>query len=172
MPQSISIVIMNFKEWKDTRYHHRFCLYDPEAGLAYPNSMEIHTLELPKRPAESDGTGLWDWLTFLSAKTRKEFDSLAGKGNAMAEAVARLKELSADEAERLMAIKREKWQWDQAALRRQAIRDGEAKGMAKGMAKAQAEIAARMLGENMPVSAIAKVTGLSIAAIKRLAAKK
>ena len=180
MPQSISIVIMNFREWKDKRYHHRFCLYDPEAKLPYPNSLAIHTLELPKRPAKSDGTGLWDWLTFLSSQTRKEFDSLARKGNAMAEAVGRLKELSADERERLLAINREKWLWDQAALRREGVREGETKGMKRGLQKGlqkgavnkQIEIAARMLKAKMPLPEIAELTGLPMAKIKRLTVKE
>lgn len=106
----------------------------------------------------------------------------------MAEAVGRLKELSADEAERLLAINREKWLWDKAARERQALRDGEAKGLKKGLAKGlkqglekglkqglekkQTEIAERLLGMKMPVADIAAATGLSVANIERLATKK
>ncbi len=171
MPQSISIVILDYREWEDGLYHHRFRLYDPDAGLPYPNSMEIHTLELPKRPAASDGSGLWDWLTFLSSRTREEFDSLAGKGNAMAEAVARLKELSADERAQLQAEAREKWLWDQAARERQHKREGLAEGLAEGRANTQIEIARRLLGMNMPLIDIVSATGLSEAEIDRLAAE-
>ena len=90
----------------------------------------------------------------------------------MAEAVGRLKELSADEAERLLAINREKWLWDKAARERQALRDGEAKGLKKGLAQKQTEIAERLLGMKMPVADIAAATGLSVANIERLATKK
>ncbi len=165
MPQSISIVVMDFPEWKDARYHHRFRLYDAEAELPYPNSLEIHTLELPKRPAESDGTGLWDWLAFLSSKTREEFDSLAGKGAAMAEAVARLKEMSADERERRLADARAKWQWDEAARIRQK-RD-------EGREEAQDTIARNLLKmKRMSLAEIAGATGLSEAEIERLAVEE
>jgi predicted transposase/invertase (TIGR01784 family) len=150
MAQSVSIVILDFQLWKnDERYHHCFMLYDPKAELAYPNSMEIHTLELPKRPADSDGTGLWDWLAFLSSKTREEFDSLAGKGSAMAEAVARLMELSADEKMRMQADAREKFLWDNASRVR--------------------TIARRLLGMKMSVTDIASATGLPETEIERLA---
>jgi predicted transposase/invertase (TIGR01784 family) len=184
MAQSVSIVILDYREWEDGRYHHRFRLYDPEAGLPYPNSMEIHMLELPKRPVDSDGTGLWDWLTFLSSKTREEFDSLAGKGSAMAEAVARLKELSADERERLQAEARDKWLWDQAARKRQYMREaaenqakavaegraeGLMKGHLKGRADTQAEIACKMLRAGMSRDEVAEITGLSKTAVERLA---
>ena len=171
MAQSVSIVIVDYRLWEDAGYHHRFRLYDPEAGLAYPNSMEIHTLELPKRPAASDGTGLWDWLKFLSSDTRDEFMSLAGKGGAMAEAVARLMELSADEKARLRAESREKALWDQAGRIRQSRAEGEAKGRAEGEAKKQAEIACQMLRKKMSVADIADLTGLSQAEVERLAAE-
>ena len=169
MPQSISIVILDYRLWKeDARYHHRFRLCDLDAGLVYPNSLEIHTLELPKRPANSDGSGLWDWLKFLSSKTKDEFDSLAGKGGAMAEAVGRLKELSADEKARMRADARDKWLWDQAARKRQYLKEGEA----KGEARKQAEIACRMLRAKRPLDEIAEFTGLSKADVERLAAEQ
>ena len=31
---------MDYRLWEDAGYHHRFRLYDAEAGPAYPNSME------------------------------------------------------------------------------------------------------------------------------------
>ncbi len=170
MPQSISIVILDYRLWKtDARYHHRFCLYDADAALPYPNSMEIHTLELPKRPADSDGSGLWDWLKFLSSKTRAEFDSLAGKGGAMAEAVARLMELSADEKARMLADARDKWLWDQAARKRQYLKEGEAKGRAEGEVIGEARIIRRMLRTNTPIAEIAVMTGWSVTEVERLA---
>ena len=136
------------------------------------NSMEIHTLELPKRPANSDGSDLWDWLKFLSSKTKDEFDSLAGKGGAMAEAVGRLKELSADERARMRADARDKWLWDQAARKRQYLKEGLEKGREEGEAKKQTEIACRLLEMKMPLADIVSATGLSTADVERLAAEQ
>lgn len=176
MAQSVSIVIADFRMWEDVRYHHRFRLYDAAADLAYPNSLEIHTLELPKRPAASDGSGLWDWMCFFSSRTRDEFASLAGKGRVMAEAVARLMELSADEKTRLRAEAREKWLWDDAARMRQSRSEGLAEGLAKGEAKLHDEkiaMARRLLRMNLlSVVDIAEATALSVAVVEGLAGGK
>ncbi len=161
MAQSICIVIADFRMWeKDARYHHRFELYDRDAEMAYPNSMEIHTLELPKIPKDSDGTALWNWLKFISSETREEFASLAGKDAVMAEAVARLMELSADEKARMRAEAREKWEWDNAARMRQSRAEGRAEG--------HAEVARELLRLRMPLDTIAKATGLTEEEIARL----
>ncbi len=181
MAQSICIVIVDFRLWeKGARYHHRFQLYDREAETAYPNSMEIHTLELPKIPKDSDGTALWNWLKFISSETREEFASLAGKDAVMAEAVARLMELSADEKARLRAEAREKWEWDNAARMRQSREEGLAEGRAEGRAKGRAEgrveglaeVARNMLRNSMPLIDIAHATGLSEQEIQRLATEE
>ncbi len=153
MAQSICIVIADFLMWENGRYHHRFRLHDPEAEMAYPNSMEIHTLELRKIPQDSDGTALWNWLKFISSETREEFASLAGKDAVMAEAYARLVELSADEQMRWRQESREKWEWDQAALKRQYLKEGKAEG--------QSLIARQMLRMGMSIGIISQATGLS-----------
>ncbi len=161
MAQSICIVITDFRMWdQDAQYHHRFRLYDPDAGMQYPNSMEIHSLELPKIPKDSDGTALWNWLKFISSETREEFASLAGKDTVMAEAYARLVELSADEQMRWRQESREKWEWDNAARMRQSRAEGEA--------RKQAEIVRRMLQANIPFAEIAELTGCSMAEIEHL----
>ena len=165
MAQSVSIVIMDFRMWEqDALYHHRFSLYDREAAMAYPNSMEIHTLELPKLPKDSDGTALWNWLRFISSRTREEFALLTGKDTIMAEAYARLVKLSADEQARWRQESREKWEWDNAARMRQSRREGLAEGETKG----QAGIVRHMLARHMSVAEIAEMTGLSEAEIEQL----
>ncbi len=161
MAQSITIVITDFWMWrKDARYHHRFRLYDVEADIPYPDSMEIHTLELPKLPENSDGTALWNWLKFISSETRDEFESLAGKDAVMAKAYGRLMELSADEKARYRAEAHDKWVWDNNSRMRQSRREGKAEG--------KAEIALKMLKMKLPLYTIATATGLSEAEIEGL----
>ncbi len=172
MPQSVCILIADFRMWGDARYHHRFRLYDREAALEYPNSMEIHTLELPKIPQRSDGTALWNWLKFISSGTPEEFASLAREDAVMAEAYAKLVELSADEEARWRQESREKWEWDQAALRRQYLREGRAEGKAEGDAEASARIVHRMLQKNVPFAEIAEWTGCPLPEIERLSKER
>ncbi len=165
MAQSITIVITDFWMWKqDARYHHRFRLYDAEAEMLYPDSMEIHTLELPKLPENSDGSALWNWLKFISSETRDEFESLAGKDAVMAKAYGRLMELSADEKARYRAEAHDKWVWDNNSRMRQSRREG----MEEGRREARIEMARQMLELQLPLDIIAKTTSLPEAEIERL----
>lgn len=167
VPQSISIVITDHHLWKgdERRYHHRFRLYDSEAELTYPNSIEIHTLELPKIPENSDGTALWKWLKFISSETRDEFESVAGKDTVMEEALWKLMDMSVDQPTRRRAEARAKWLWDESARMRQSRREG----LAEGRNEANAETARRMLRKNMSLVEIAELTDSSITEIERLA---
>ncbi len=177
MAQVITIVIADFVMWKQDRkhYHHRFCLYEPKRKFEYPNSMAIHTLELPKLPEQADGTPLWNWLKFLSSETRDEFESLAGKDRTMASAYAKLEKLSADEAARLRADSHDKALSDQTSRMNQSRREGLAEGRREGLAKGrQAEktgIARRLLQLNMSFAEIAAATDLPLPEIERLAEK-
>ena len=193
MAQVITIVIADFVMWQRGRkyYHHRFCLYEPERKFEYPNSMAIHTLELPKLPEQADGTPLWNWLKFISSETRAEFESLAGKDRTMASAYARLEKLSADEAARLVADSRDKAMSDHASRMNESRREGLAEGMLKGRKKGRlegrkegrkeglakgrqaekAEIIRQMLWANVPVAEIAKWTNSPLPEIERLAEK-
>ena len=97
----------------------------------------------------------------------------------MAEAVARLKELSADERARMRADARDKWLWDQAARKRQYLKEGEERGLEKGLEKGRAEgkaekqieIACQLLEMKMSLADIVNATGLSTADVERLAAE-
>ncbi len=130
--------------------------------------MEIHTLELPKIPKNSDGTALWSWLKFIASEKREEMAALAREDRVMAEAYAKLVQLSADEEARWRQESREKWEWDQAALKRQYLREGEAKGLAKGKAEGRVDVARELLRMGMAAGSIAKATGLSEGEIQAL----
>ena len=171
MPQVIRIAILDHRLIAaDGRYHHRFRLCDPDAGMEYPNALEIHTLELPKLPAASDGTELWEWMRFLSSETPEEFAAVKERGPEMAEAVARLAELSADEEMRMLADAREKARRDQIARMRYAREEGKAEGRAEGKAEEKTETARRMLRLKMPLADIARLTDLPVTEVERLAA--
>lgn len=159
--KSICIAIVDHRLWEDGRYRHRFRLHDPEAGIEYPDLLEIHTLELPKLPAENDGTALWRWLRFVASETRDEFASLAREDTVMAETVGRLLELSADEITRLRAEARDKWLFDQASRERHSREEGRREG--------ELEIVRRMLRAKVSFRDIADFTGCPMPEIMRLA---
>jgi len=112
----ISIVITddNFIS-ASPRYHHRFTLYDPEAGVEFSDILELNTLELSKLPDGTDGTELYDWAKFIAAETEEELTMIADRNPVVEKAVVKLRELSADERTRDLYERREKARRDMAA---------------------------------------------------------
>ena len=130
-------------------YLHRFTFYDPEARIELSDIIEINTLELGKLPEGADGTELYDWAKFIAADTEEELSMVAERNPQVAQAVVRLRELSADEHARDLYERREKARRDQEAERRWAL-------------KQQAfEIARNLLNLGDSIDKIITVTGLA-----------
>jgi predicted transposase/invertase (TIGR01784 family) len=87
-----------------THYHNRYRLHDSETGSTFTDLLEINTLELPKLPAESDQSALWDWLRFIKVEKESEMEALARKNPQIRKAVGALRIMSADERERERAL--------------------------------------------------------------------
>ncbi len=68
----------------------------------------------------------------------------------------------------MLADARDKWLWDQAARKRQYLKEGEAKGRAEGEVIGEARIIRRMLRTNTPIAEIAGMTGWLVAEVERL----
>jgi predicted transposase/invertase (TIGR01784 family) len=149
----ISIVITDFELVKgDNKYHHRFTLYDQKNCKEFTDLIELHTLELPKLPAESDNTELYNWLTFIKSERKEEFDMVAQTNPQINTAVGRLIELSATEKARMLYETREKARRDEASRM-------------NGMRKT---IASNALKKGLSVEDIADITGLPITEIESL----
>ncbi|MCL2086293.1 MAG: Rpn family recombination-promoting nuclease/putative transposase [Oscillospiraceae bacterium] len=132
--QVISIVITDHNFIDDSEnYHNCYTLYNPETGSEFSDKLEIHTIELPKIPTADDGSQLWWWTKFLSAKSKEEFTMLAEQNPQVEKAVVRLMELSADEKTRLVYESRHKMEWDNWARERAAMQEGMERGMEKGI---------------------------------------
>ena len=132
LKHAVSIVILDGCLIKgDAVYHHRFRLYDAENQFAYPDSMEIDLLEIPKR--KDDGTALSRWLQFFAARSEEDFMSLAHTNPAMDEAWGVIKYLSGDEQERALAESREKARRDLVAMYDTGREEGLKLGVEKGL---------------------------------------
>ena len=130
--RAISIILANVTFLQESpAYHHRFSLYDAEHGIAYPDSMEIHLFEIPKR--QQDGTPISDWLNFFAARTEEAFMQLAQTNSAIDKAWGVIRRLSGDERERELAERREKALRDQAAAYAEMYDRGMAKGKEDGI---------------------------------------
>ena len=160
--RAISILIADFVMIKENEaYHTRFRLYDEDAGVSFPDSIEINVLELPKIH-DADGTHLGNWLRFFRATTEEDFMTVAQTNPAINEAWGVIKVLSGDERARALAEAREKARMDFDSLL------GDARY--EGRREEKNEIARNLLKEKTPMDVIAKVTGLPFEEVKRLAA--
>ncbi len=148
----VSIVILDGCLIKgDAVYHHRFRLYDAENNLAYPDSMEINLLEIPKR--KDDGAALSRWLDFFAPRSEEDFMSLAQMNPAMDEAWGVIKYLSGDEQERALAESREKARRDLVAMYDT--------GREEGLQLERRRVALSMLDLGIPEDKILAATGFS-----------
>jgi len=142
----ISIIITDYALIPGSiKYHNRFTLYDPETDTEFTDVIEVNTLELVKLPEIGDGTELWAWMKFLSARSEEELSMVAEKSPKVKKAVARLMELSEDERTRLLIESRQKMEWDNRA-REHGIK---------------ISIAKNLLQMQMTVEEIAEATGLT-----------
>ena len=182
----ISILIADFvMVTENAGYHNRFRLYDENSRARFPDSLEINVLELPKI-RETDGTPLGNWLRFFSAKTEEDFMTVAQTNPAINEAWGRIKVLSGDERARALAEAREKARLDLDSYlgdaryegRQEGLQEGRQEGRLEGLQEGRQEgrqegiygVVENALREKMPVETIARLTGLSLDEINRIAA--
>jgi len=78
-------------------YLNRFRFCNLTNGLCFEGiPEEIYTVELSKVPTENDGTGWWEWVRFLLARTEEEVEMVAQANPEIRKAADALYVLSAD----------------------------------------------------------------------------
>jgi len=153
----ISIIITEEKLIpKSERYHHRFTMYDPGAGVELTDIIEIHTIELGKLPPDTDGTELYDWACFIAASSEEEMAVVAERNPQVGKAVMKFRELSADERARDLYERREKARRDVAMFAQWEVK------------KKQFEMARVMLANEEPIEKIMLYTSLEREEIESL----
>lgn len=179
LTRAVSIMIVDFELVKtDSAFHHRYRLYDQENRLEYSDALEINVLEIPK-VREDETSPVSAWLRFFAAKTEDEFMSLAQTSPVMEEAWGVIKELSADERERLLAEDREKARRDKAAYYETGLVEGRAEGLAKGRAEGITEgrleerraLIAKMRGQGLSPEQISSFIGIALDEVKSVSTK-
>jgi predicted transposase/invertase (TIGR01784 family) len=117
-------------------YVNRFRFYNPENGLCFEDiPEEVYTLELPKVSALADGTRGWEWMRFLRAKRKEEFEMIAEQNPEIRKAVDTLYEISADDKVRAEYEMRQKAWRDRMSQFDGYYQDGMQKGIQQGMQK-------------------------------------
>ena len=163
---AISILISYPVLFEETNeYHNRFSLYDERTKINYPDSLEIHVLEVQKARS-ADDSPLANWLRFFAAETVEEFTMTAQTRPAIAEAWGVVKYLSADEESRLLAEYEEMARRDEADRQKGAYK----KGLDEGRQEEKLEVARNALREKLPIETVVKLTGLPHEQVRQLAA--
>jgi predicted transposase/invertase (TIGR01784 family) len=124
-------------------YYNKYNLRNARSGREFTDLLEINILEPKKLPAEPDGGALFNWGRFFKAKSPKELAMIAKADPTIEKAAALVMELNEDEAERMRADSRWKWQVDQANRERHSYRKGLARGAKKAEAKYQPALEAK-----------------------------
>jgi predicted transposase/invertase (TIGR01784 family) len=117
----ISIIVTDFRVIEggdENRYHHCYRMHDSVDGTYFGDVKEIHVLELPKLPEDSDSTSAWDWAKFISAESEEELKMIAEKSEVMKDAVGELYRVSSDADVRRQYEMRERVRMDAIARER------------------------------------------------------
>jgi predicted transposase/invertase (TIGR01784 family) len=169
----VCVLIMNWTLFEGVAdWLNDFRFYNKKNDFYFEQMPEkIYTLELPKVPEEGSGAA-WEWMRFLKAREKEEFDMLASKNKAIGEAVEELYEISADKEARAQYEYRLKAQRDRLSAINSAYKDGQSNGKKEGLIEGQRQgklETARMLKEmGIPLTQIARATGLSLEEIRQL----
>jgi predicted transposase/invertase (TIGR01784 family) len=192
----VQIIIINDILLHETKkFHCKFSMLEEEEHFKLHDLRTVHTLELPKLPADGSGK-LEEWMNFIKSKKREDFMIVAEKSKPMKRALEELEVMSASEATRMIYEYRIKMARDERARMHDAIEEGLARGMAEGMAEGMEKGLAKgmekgmekgmvegiakgetnsilrtakaMKAENIDVNTIAKITGLTVDDILRL----
>lgn len=136
----ITILDYELDDGTDTDYHNVYMLRSKDGAL-YTDVLELHTIELKKKPRQGQSCPLDEWHQLFNAETEEELDMLKSgtKNLGIIEAIKELKEISLSdrlryEHEMRLKAKRDRYAEEQF-IRVQAEKEGMAKGFEQGMAK-------------------------------------
>ena len=154
----VGISILDFEYIRQcNKFHTVYHFREDAENLMYTDVMEIHVVELPKLPSLNDGTSLYDWVRFIKAETREEFEMLAKQSKYLEAAYETLNQISADEEKRHQYLRREVALYDQNTLMEENYERGKMVGkaiMLKALYKDGVTVEQLAEKFNLPVSEV------------------
>ena len=146
--------ILNFTMFEDEEYYSSFHFWSDQGRKIYSDKIEIHTLELPKLAKyDYPETELLQWLQFINAETKEEFEMAAGKSEYIKKAYEDLNRISADEEKRLEYEERERAIRDHQYFSTVYKETGLKEGRKEGRKQATVELLQEMGMEKVDVRA-------------------
>ena len=169
--RAICIMIADFKveRLKEIEnYHTKWNIREEEKrDIILTDKLEIHIIELAKLKDKDSKEKLKEWCKFIKAPESVEEATMKEIKRAKEE----LDKISQDKKERRLAELREKAIMDEMAIRDSGYNEGKKDGIEEGLKNGKKirsiEIAKEMLKENIDLSLVSKITGLSIEEINR-----
>ncbi|MGL4346231.1 MAG: Rpn family recombination-promoting nuclease/putative transposase [Cellulosilyticaceae bacterium] len=160
LKRTICINILNFKYLKTEIFHTGYRLKEIQTNEELTDIIEMHFIEIPKLPVESDETDmLVAWTEFLRDPESEKVRNLELTIQEVREAKNELIRMSNNEEQRAMYEMREKVLKDKVSALNKAREEGEVLGIEK---------VARALLDILDDETIAIKTGLSIQEVARL----
>ena len=170
LKRTINVLIANFKIdiLKNLDFHTQWKIIEEKGRkTVLTDDLELHIIELPKmRNTTSGGKDkkLVEWLHFLENPESKEVTSYMKNNKSMKKAKEKLNTMSEDETIRRLAELREKAILDELEVKAYSYK----KGKNDGIEQNNKEIAKKMKEENIDLSIILKITGLTKEEIEKL----
>lgn len=130
----IAITILDFNLDERTAYHNKYMLRDDD-GKVYTDILELHTIELKKKPDKEQPTPLDEWHSLFNAKTEEDLDMIKSrtKNKGIMEAIKELKEINLIESLRYGHELRLKVRRDREAEDEYVFEQGKEAGRQEGM---------------------------------------
>ena len=149
----IGISILDFNYVKETEnFHTTYHIREDKERFCYTDIMEWHLVELPKLPPVDDGTDLYDWVKFLTAEKKEEFEMAANENEYIKEAYNRLEIISQDEQKRMEYTARQKAVMDHNTL----MEENYTRGKSEGIVEGRADLLAEMRADGVPEEILKK----------------
>ena len=140
--RTVCINILNFKYLKTEKFHTGYRLKELETNEELTDVIEMHFIEIPKLPEESDEKDmLMAWTEFLRNPESEKVRSLEMSIEEIREAKDELIRLSNDNKQRELYEMRSKILKDKVS----ALNEAERKGIEKGIKQRNIEIAKNLL---------------------------
>ena len=170
--RTVCINILNFKYLKTEKFHTGYRLKELETNEELTDVIEMHFIEIPKLPEESDEKDmLMAWTEFLRNPESEKVRSLEMSIEEIREAKDELIRLSNDNKQRELYEMRSKILKDKVSAlneaERKGIEKGRKEGIEDGIKQEKVEIAKNLL-DVLDDETISLKTGLTIEKIQQL----
>ena len=165
--RAITINIVNFDMFKEGQYHEKIELRREYKNIFLIKKLEIHFIQLSKflkEGQEEKDKKMWQWLTFICNKNRKEVERVMKENKEIEKANEELEYLTGDDAVRRIAFLRDKAERDyinnMSGARKAGLELGREEGIKEGEKKKTIEIAKEMLAKGIEIELIKEITKL------------